>query len=234
MPSIRPLSLCRHAILALAVALTTLAANAESHYSPHISVGARAGMSMSRMSFSPSVPQSWQNGMVMGITARYAEEKIFGIIGELNFEQRGWKETFEDNPGLEYNRRLTYISLPVMTHIYFGPRRFKFFFNAGPQIGYMISSGINSNFDYNNPAAEGIASTRRVNQMHMDIKNKFDYGITAGLGMEWWATPRNSFVVEGRFYYGLGNIFPSSKADEFSASRSMTLQITAAYNFRLK
>ena len=88
MPSIRPLSLCRHAILALAVALTTLAANAESHYRPHISVGARAGMSMSRMSFSPSVPQSWQNGMVMGITARYAEEKIFGIIGELNFEQR--------------------------------------------------------------------------------------------------------------------------------------------------
>lgn len=222
--------------LAAIVAVATVAntASAETHYNPHISIGAHGGMSLSRMSFSPGVAQSWLSGAFMGVTARYAEEKNFGIIGELNIDQRGWKERFNDNPELEYSRRLTYIELPVMTHIYFGPKRFKFFFNAGPEICYMISSGISTNFDINNPTEAGIASTRRVNQMKMDVKNKLDYGITAGLGMEWWATPRHSAVVEARFYYGLGNIFSASKADEFGASRGMSIQVTAGYNFRLK
>lgn len=216
------------------LAFGVFGASAETHYKPHVSIGGHAGMSMSRMSFSPSVSQGWQDGIVMGVSARYSEEKIFGLIGELNFVQRGWKENFKDNPGLEYSRRLTYIELPVMTHIYFGTRRFKGFFNAGPQFSYMISENISSNFDYTNPAAAGIPSTRRCDQMAMAIRNKFDYGIVAGLGCEFYVQPRHSISVEGRFYYGLGNIYSASKADTFSASRSMSLEITAGYHFRVK
>lgn len=215
-------------------AFAAVPAEAETHYKPRISIGAKAGMSMSRISFSPSVPQTWLNGMIMGVTARYQEEKIFGVIAELNFVQAGWKETFEDNPGLEYSRRLTYVELPILTHITFGSSRFRGFFNAGPQFGYMIGESTSSNFDYHNPAEAGIANTRTTRQMTMDVNNKFDYGIAAGVGLEFWVQPRHSIVVEGRFYYGLGNIYPSSKADFFSASRAMNIQITAGYNFRLK
>ena len=45
---------------------------------------------------------------------------------------------------------------------------------------------------------------------------------------------RHSVLVEGRFYYGLGNIYPASKADTFSASRNMSLEITLGYNFRIR
>lgn len=211
-----------------------LPATAETHYKPHVSVGVRGGMSMSQMSFSPSVSQHFNNGMVLGVTARYAEEKIFGIIGELNIEQRGWKENFKDNPGLEYSRTLTYIQIPVMTHIYFGSSRFKGFFNAGPEFGYMISDKVSSNFDYGDAAAAGIPSGRRVEQLTMAVKNKFDYGITAGLGAEYYVQPRHSICLECRFYYGLGNIFSAKKADVFSASRGMSLQVTLGYNFRVR
>lgn len=206
----------------------------QTHYVPHVSIGGKAGMNMSRISFNPEVPQSWQNGVMFGVTARYQEEKIFGLIGELNFVQGGWKESFEDNPSLKYSRSMTYIELPLLTHINFGSKRFRCFVNAGPQFGYMIANSISSNFDYKNPAAAGIDATRHTEQMTMDIKNKFDYGIAAGIGFEFWVKPRHSIVVEGRFYYGLGNIFPSTKADVFSASRAMNLQVTAGYYFRLK
>ena len=222
------------AVFATGMLLAPARISAETHYKPHISIGAHGGMSMSRMSFSPSVPQSWNDGVMFGVHARYAEEKLVGIVAELNFEQRGWKESFEDNPALDYSRTLNYIELPVMTHIYFGSNRFKFFVNLGPEFGYMISNSISSNFDYTHPAGAGIASTRRVNQMSMEVKHKFDYGICAGLGCEWWARPRHSVYIEARFYYGLGNIYDSSKADEFSASRGMNLAFTAGYNFRLK
>lgn len=205
---------------------------AETHYRPHISVGAHGGATLSRMSFSPEVPQTWKTGTLFGLHVRYAEEKLVGVLGEINFVNRGWKETFEENPEYSYSRTLTYIAVPLMTHIAFGSPRMKFFVNLGPEFAFMIMSGISSNFDYSK-AASLLPSTRRVNQMSMAIKNKFDYGITAGIGGEFYLTPRNSLYVEGRFYYGLGNIFSATKSDEFSASRTMTIGITAGYNFRL-
>lgn len=222
------------ALLGAMCACTAL--RAETHYRPHISVGGRAGVSMSKMSFSPGVTQGWLNGTAGAVTFRYSEERIFGIIAELGWEQRGWKENFKEaNDILDYSRSLTYVRLPVMTHIYFGSRRFKGFVNLGPEVSFMIGDKISSNFDYEHPAdVEGFPPNRMVSQMSMDIANKFDYGIVAGLGCEFYVQPRHSIVLEARLYYGLGNIYPSKKADVFSASRAMTLEATVGYNFRLR
>ena len=83
--------------IAIILLCLPLAASADNRYNPHISIGGHAGMAMSRMSFSPSVDQAWHNGMIIGFQARYQEEKIFGLVGELNFVQRGWNENFKDN-----------------------------------------------------------------------------------------------------------------------------------------
>ena len=219
-------------ILIIMMSFTSFVVRGETHYRPHISIGAHGGMNMSRLSFSPEVPQSWYMGPTFGVQARYAEEKLVGILAELNFAQRGWKESFEDNPELQYSRTLSYITLPIMTHISFGGKRFKCIVNLGPEFGLMFSDKISSNFDYHNPGSL-LPSTRRVNQMSMAVKNKFDYGITAGVGAEYYVSPHNSIYIEGRFYYGLGNIFSATKADEFSASRIMSISVTAGYNFRL-
>ena len=71
-------------------------------------------------------------------------------------------------------------------------------------------------------------------QMITAVKNKFDYGITGGIGFEFYISPRNSISVEGRYYFGLGNIFPAAKADTFSASRNTSIELILGYNFRLK
>lgn len=223
----------RFLILLSAVLVLCGVTRAETHYRPHISVGAHAGVAMSKVSFTPEVPQSWYMGPTGGVQIRYAEEKLVGVLAELNFVSRGWKETFEDNPGLSYSRSMFYVSLPIMTHITFGSPRLKCFVNLGPEIGYMVSNSIKSNFDYTKTAGI-IDPSRRVNQMSMEITGKFDYGICAGVGGEYYVNPRNSVYLEARFYYGLGNIFPSSKSDEFAGSRSMTLSVTAGYNFRIR
>ena len=224
------------AIAALVLALTiSLPVCAQTHYKPHLSIGVKGGMTMSKMSFSPSVKQSFSNGSAGAVTFRYTEEKLFGLIAELGWAQRGWKENFEDSP-CQYSRSLTYIKLPILTHIYFGSPRFKCFVNLGPEFDYMIADNISSNFDYRNPfEADGFPTKARMTeQMSMDIKNKFDYGITGGIGIEFYLPPRNSLTLEGRYYFGLGNIYPAAKADTFSASRNTSIEITLGYNFRLK
>lgn len=214
-------------------AVTTM--QAQKHYDAHIHVGFHGGATMSSMSFSPTVKQKMLQGVTAGISARYAEERHVGLLGEINISQRGWQEKFEDSP-LQYSRTLTYVELPIMTHIFFGSRKFKGFINLGPQICYMIGSSIDSNFDYENPdkVTDFPAGNRMTEQMSMEIKNKFDYGICAGVGMEGIIRHRHSIMIEGRMYYGLGNIFSATKKDTFSASRGMSIAITLGYMFRLK
>lgn len=190
-------------------------------------------MTMGEMGFSPSVRQKMTYGATAGVSFRWAEERHVGIKAELNFAQRGWAEDFEDSE-LRYSRTLSYIELPVMTHIFFGSRRVNFFFNLGPQIGYMISNSISANFDYANPSSvAGFPANRQTVQMAMEVKNRFDYGITAGGGLEFYVNPYNSVYLEARYYYGLGNIYPSTKKDHFAASRTSMIAVTLGYMFRL-
>ncbi len=208
---------------------------AQREYDPHFALGVKGGVTFSRMEFVPSVEQTMNMGMIMGLQARYTEEKFFGLIAELNIVQGGWKEVFEGTE-FNYSRTLTYIQLPILTHIYFGGKIVKGFFNLGPSVSYMIADNISSNFDYQNPTlVQGFPyQNRRLNQMKMEVAKKFDYGITAGAGMEFIIKKRHSILLEGRYYYGLGNIYPSAKKDEFSASRGSSIQVTLGYLFHLK
>ena len=211
---------------------------AQREYNPNFSIGAKGGATLSRMSFSPEVHQNMVQGITMGFTARYHEEKLFGLIGEINLTQRGWKEDFlrDDAPQFEYSRLLTYIQVPLMTHIYFGPERVKFFFNLGPEFGYLIGDKITANFDYHNyKSIPDFPQGYRTNeQLDKPVEVKFDYGIAGGAGVEFFINKRNSILLEGRYYFGLGNIFHASKRDFFSASRGTSIEITLGYLFRIR
>lgn len=220
------------ALLALAGGLTGAA---QRQYTPEFYIGGHAGATLAKMTFSPSVPQSFLPGMMIGVTALYTEENHFGLIAELNFEQRGWKEKFEDSP-YTYSRRLNYLQVPLMTHIYFGNRKIRGFFNAGPVVGVMIGSSTSANFDYHDigSIADFPTRNRENRQLDMAITSRFDYGLCGGVGMELFVKGVHAVEIEGRFYYGLGNIFPSAKKDVFGASRGMSIEIMAGYRFRLK
>ena len=208
---------------------------AQKHYESNVAIGGKAGVSLSRVMFSPTVPQTMYMGATAGFTFRYMEEKHFGLIAELNIVQGGWKETFKGT-SYQFSHRLTYIQLPLLTHIYFGSYKVHWFFNAGPQIGYMISDSKSSNFDVNNfSSLTDFPSTNRYTaQFTLPINSKFDYGISAGTGMEFIPKRNNSFLFEVRAYYGLGNVFSSHKKDVFSASSNFSATITLGYLFRLK
>ena len=215
--------------------LVVCMAHAQTHYEGSISVGGKAGATLSRVNFNPTVQQTMLPGMTAGVMFRYIEEKNFGLIAELNMTQRGWKENFEESE-YNYSHRFTYLELPIMTHIFFGNQRVKGFFNLGPELNVMLGDGISSNFDYQEAAGLDyfIQDTRHIEQMTLDINNRFDYGICAGAGMEININPKHSLLIEGRFYYGFTDVFPNHKTDIFSSSNSMTINLTLGYFYRLK
>lgn len=225
----------RFTFILVALLACSLASMAQVHYEGTIAVGGKGGVSLSRVNFNPNVPQVMLPGMTAGAMFRYIEENHFGLIAELNVTQRGWKESFDDSD-YNYNHRFTYLELPVMTHIFFGSKRVKGFFNLGPEINVMLGDGIKSNFNYREAATMDyfIHDPRHIEQLTMGIDNKFDYGICAGAGMEVNLNAKHSLLLEGRFYYGLTDVFPNHKTDFFSGSNSMSITVTLGYFYRLK
>ena len=224
------------ALFAIATATAQKAVAANLFSQKNLSLGVKGGVSLSRMNFQSSVSQRLITGMVMGATVRYIEENHFGLIGEINLEQRGWNENFEPLEGYSFKRQFTYVQVPLLTHIYFGSDKARFFVNAGPEIGFMIGDKTSSNFDYQNAAniEEITSSYRKIEQYTLPVERKFDYGISASLGMEVSVSPKHAINLEGRFYYGLNDVFSNKKSDPFQGSSAMSIMITLGYNFRIK
>lgn len=191
------------------------------------SLGVTGGVVLSKMSFRPeTILQDFRMGPTFGIVYRYIEEKYFGIQAELLFTQRGWKDKLEDYPDLYFERSLNYVELPIMSHIFFGNNRVRGFVNLGPKFSYFIGDSKKTNITQ---AIDGVITDHQT----LEISKRFDYGITGGAGIE-IRFGRNSVLLEGRYYFGLGDIFPNEKKDAFEASANQNIGITATYLFHFK
>lgn len=214
-----------------------------------LSIGINGGYVMSNVGFKPEIPQLMNGGITGGLTVRYTCEKYFNsicaLVGEVNYTQMGWKEdilTIDDGPVInkytgepeEFKRQLTYIQIPMFARLGWGRERkgFQFFFQVGPQLGLFLNDKITSNFDYEQRnISDRIGAQRAAVQDTLAIKNKFDYGIVGGIGIEYSHPKVGHFMLEGRYYYGLGDIYGNSKQDYFGRSNNSGIMIKLSYLF---
>lgn len=209
-------------ITAIICATTLGSAVAQKKFQQELSVGASFGTTFSTVSFSPTkVQQKMKLGYTGGVTLRWVTEKNLGLQAELNFAQQGWDEMFEDQPEYKYSRTINYLELPILTHIYFGNKNFRFFINLGPKIGYALGEKTDENLNGASPNTENT-------QHDMAIEKKFDWGLCGGPGIE-IRTGIGSFLLEGRYYYALGDIFNSRQEDYFSKSASQVFSAKISY-----
>lgn len=238
----------RSLLFLLLVALCSVPSQAQiGEYRSEFAIGAGGGYVLNQVGFLPEVPQSMHKGMLAGLAFRYTCEKYFSSIcalaGEVNIAQMGWKEkiqTVNNEPvvnkltGLpeEYERNITYLQIPVFARLGWGRERkgFQFFFQAGPQIGLMLGERTTTNFELNHRNALQRVS-QIVAQDTMAVERGFDYGIAAGLGLEFSHPSVGHFLLEGRYYYGLGDIYRNSKRDYFARSNFSTIYVKLTYLF---
>lgn len=218
-------------------------------YRNELCVGFNGGYALSSVGFNPDIPQKQLGGLTGGLSVRYTCEKYFNsvcaLVGEVNFAQIGWKEdilTTTDEPvinsvsGLpeEYQRRLTYVQVPLMARLGWGRERkgCQFFFQVGPQMGFLIGDKAKSNFSWDERnQSDRIGAQRDAEQDSLPVQRKFDYGIAGGIGVEYSHPKVGHFLLEGRYYYGLGDIFSNSKRDYFGRSNNMSIVVKLSYLF---
>lgn len=217
-------------VLALFFALPATAQLGEERH--NFAVGINGGLNINSVSFQPKIKQNSLKGMALGLTMRYMSEKYFkmmcGLQMEINYSQRGWDENIDDGSDNTYSRTMNYLEIPFMAHLAFGKdalnRGVKVFFNAGPQIGFFLSDKekMSDNWDPSN-RPNGVTG-----QYGKAVENKFDYGIVGGAGLE-VSTGIGHFLLEGRYYFGLGDFYKNSKRDYFEKSAHSFIGVRLTY-----
>lgn len=176
---------------------------------PQHYVGVKGGMVMSWVNMVPNIAQGMHYSFVGGAVWRMQNEKYFGIQLEANYAQRGWSE----DKG--YQRTLGYIEVPCLAHITFGKRLFKFYINLGPSISLLVNE-------------QNVLESSDYVQQKMPVENKFDYSIMGGLGFE-FHTNAGVWMLEGKYSFGLGDMFDSSAGNVFRASSNQNIYITLGW-----
>jgi hypothetical protein len=201
-----------------------------------LSLGFSGGMGTSEVSFIPTIKQTLSLGPTFGVSLRHISEKYFFLICgtqvELNFARRGWTEDIDDGSENEYTRIADYIEIPFLAHIGFGRefRGFQGHINMGPQVAYLISE--REVYGGKKPWDTSNRPNQVTEQYGKAIENKVDYGITASVGLE-IRTGSGNFGIEGRYYFGLGNIYGITKKDYFGRCANSTISVRATYSFNL-
>lgn len=212
-------------------------------------IGFNGGYILSKVGFEPEVQQKQHGGITFGFSARYTCEKYFkticSIMAEVNYAQVGWKENILDKDNMPviitstgeamaYSRTINYVQVPIFAHLAWGRemRGLNIYVNAGPQFGFYLSDKADTNFDATNmPATDNERVSNTVAQNTMPVENKIDYGIALGLGAEYSIPRVGHILAEGRYYYGLGNIYGSSKRDFFGKSNYGQIVLKVSYLF---
>lgn len=199
-----------------------------------LAVGFNAGYTLNKVSFSPTVQQKLKGSPTFGFTARYTCEKYFkslcSIQLEINYADLGWEENIETSDDT-YKRDISYIQIPILACMGWGYERkgALFYVVAGPQVGFYLGDTENKGGVFNDSTLN-LRPGRVTGQYGLAVKNKFEYGITGGMGLE-VNTKIGHFLLEGRYYYGLSDVFGNSKKDVFGRSSNGTIVVKASYLF---
>ena len=216
--------------LLLIIAFSGIGVQAQNTFLPELAIGGSAGIGFASVSFRPKIRESTWMGYTGGWTIRWITEKNLGLQLEVNFSQKGWKEDIRmmDEEGTLsmldpfYIRKLNYIDIPLLTHIYFGSDKVRFFINLGPQIGFFVSESTSQNLN-------GETIPNRPNEQHtMPVERKFEWGIGGGPGME-FRSKIGYFLLEGRYCYALSDFYNTRREDAFSKASNQVILVKLTY-----
>ena len=228
----------KHFILALIISFISITSlySQKKVFDNELYIGIGGGAYASSVDFVPSIPQNQKIDLFGGMSAKYITQNHLGLIIEANYSRRGWEEEYDSESDFSYSRTLNYLEVPFMTHIYFGDKA-RFIINVGPQISFLLNDkqSMSSALASDVEARQAIDPDAPIGVQYSPFSelNRFDYGIVGGVGMT-LQTGIGNFDLEGRYYFGLGDVFESRRSKNSYFGRSAHRLIEAKLTYYIK
>lgn len=193
-------------------------------FTPSLAFGLHGGMVMSRVNFVPSVSQRLHSGLTTGALLRYNVERGASIQLEVNYVAGGWREKY-DAAETSYSHDLNALEIPLLTHLYLGAGAVKAYVNAGPFLGYILSEQSHS-------TGEDAMSDQDKLRHEQALATRFFWGLGGGPGLSFQLGKHHRVELEGRFVYGLGNLWSTSRTAPYPQSSEMRFGARLGYVYQ--
>ncbi len=210
-----------------------------------ISFGVRGGGGVAQGYLKYPIGQSTDQEFVIGKTGgvffKYlpeppAKTKIgltAGVIIEVNFTQKGWKEVsktilFDDAVDAEivsHKKMINYIELPFLSHFSIGRKKTRFIINMGPQMAYSLGSTeviVKDNISIESSWYSFPSTTDK----------RFEFAITGGLGFA-YDSSIGTFHLETRFSQSLTDMKDIAESEQVTWAKSQFFNITLGFAINL-
>lgn len=212
--------------LLLAISIHTFAFSQDSKFE----IGIQGGQNLVTMRHTGYTQYSYtlKSAFSAGMSIQYNMNKHFSLRVEPGFEKKGYDtnydSTFVENgnitrivKGLPITSNFNYITIPILLRASIG-KKVKYFINAGPYLGILISQNIIYNhnvLDYDKPKYNTINNYKTL-----------DFGISTGIGM--YIPMKNIFALsfEIRNNMGLTNISKSSNSTDKTSSIGLLIGLS--------
>jgi hypothetical protein len=179
-------------------------------------LGPTAGATASTVTLVPKmVDKFYTLGRNGGISVRYISEANFGLQVELKYSESGWKEDYYQSKiwsQYTYSRKLRFIEIPILSHLYTTTGAASFFLNLGADFQYLLSE------------SEENKSPTSMWQHGKLVETPLQYGILGGAGLE-FKIGRAVVGLEGRYCYNLSNLFNDAVGNDFVNSNLQVISL---------
>jgi opacity protein-like surface antigen len=199
-------------LLALAIGVSTAAQAQYRGRGGNVSLGIKAGASLTNIVGDDAAlllrhDLDYRFGFNAGVFANIGFAKLFAFQPELLYSQKGAKAK-----DLDAGIRLHYIDIPLAFHV----NTDGFFFEAGPQLGFLI------------------AAKNETGSISVDVKNTYkavDFGYLAGLGYQLKHGLGVGLRYNGAFTNAPDSYLVSSNVTVQPRARNSAFQLYATYSF---
>lgn len=139
-------------------------------------------------------------GWTLGVTGQYDFNEWLAVRADLNWIQKNHRQYRTGViAGTNYGTRNSYLQLPVMASFSFGGQNVRGFLNLGVYGGYWLNSRVKGNF-FNIFSEETSAVSEKV-EFNSERDQRWDCGLTGGIGVEYRFAPHWAAQIETRIYY---------------------------------
>ncbi len=194
------------------------------------STGPELGASFSKHGMDAD-DSDYKLGLVAGGFVTYSIKNTYAFTAKILFSQKGAQDEF-DGPGddITIKEQLNYVEIPVLARLFFnreGNVRPNVF--VGPSFGFLTGAKLKvGDDDYENfEDVEGSELIYGDIDSYKDVYNGFDFGMSAGLGLNIRVAEEMYLIVDARYTYGFTNI--AKEGDD--KINNQPIAITAGLSF---
>lgn len=139
------------------------------------------------------------DGIQIGASIRYFNNRAVGFVGELNFTQGGWRERSAPNTPA-YRNQQSYFEIQLLTQLAIGRKLIRPMLQAGPYFSFPVAQSDEVPSDFTLPDGE--------NYYGSSLPFRPNYGLAIGGGLI-IQVGQIGVQLEGRFLAGLSDLIRS-------------------------